>query len=612
MRNRDLPADLHAMSKQATILFVAALVAAINIGQGAVAQAGGPAVETRLSAPRQDAAPGLYLYRAYLNAPGDVTWLTARFDAIEARGPDYLLIVGDASTAAALVKAGIRVEVDQTLDPTSPFSFYYGYRTVAEHYAHMDAIAAARPDLAVVVDYGDSWRKLTGAPNGHDLKAICITRRRAGDCQLSPDTDKPRFFLMAAIHARELTTSELAWRWMDYLVDNDGVDADVTALLTHNEMWIVPVANPDGRWIVEQGGLSPYTQRKNARTWDDLSCAYPPSEYGQTGIDLNRNAGFMWGGASTSSSRCSLVYRGPSASSEPEQQHIEQLMRDLFPDQRADDLAASAPATATGVMISLHSYSDLVLLPWGYVECYGAPCAPGQQAPNEAGLRSLAFRMSYFNGYQTGQASELLYAASGTTDDWAYGRLGVAAYTYEVGPASGGCGGFFPPYSCQDSRFWPQNRGAFLAAAKNARVPFATSLGPAVISPTVAITRVAPGAVVTLTAVVDDGLYSNRSGSVGRPSAQVITAAEVYVGAPPWLGGSPIAMAAADGAFDTARETVTAPIDTAGLCGGRNLVYVRGRDADGNWGPTTAQWLTLSGGCVYIPAVMRDAPASFE
>ena len=56
--------------------------------------------------------------------------------------------------------------------------------------------------------------------------AICITKRRpnTNDCALTPDTDKPRFVLMAAIHARELTTSELAWRWMDELVNDYDVD----------------------------------------------------------------------------------------------------------------------------------------------------------------------------------------------------------------------------------------------------------------------------------------------------------------------------------------------------------------------------------------------------
>jgi hypothetical protein len=100
---------------------------------------------------------------------------------------------------------GFEVAIDHAIDAAAairPFSYYGGYRTVAEHYQHMDDIAAARPDLAVVVDYGDSWRRVNSRPDSHDLKAICITQMRAGDCALDPETDKPRFRLIAAVHAR--------------------------------------------------------------------------------------------------------------------------------------------------------------------------------------------------------------------------------------------------------------------------------------------------------------------------------------------------------------------------------------------------------------------------
>ncbi|MGQ9815551.1 MAG: hypothetical protein ACUVR3_10435, partial [Candidatus Roseilinea sp.] len=66
----------------------------------------------------------------------------------------------------------------------------------------------------------------------------------------------------------------------------------------------------------------------------------------------------------------------------------------------------------------------------------------------------------------------------------------------------------------------------------------------------------------------------------------------VYVDAPPWAGGVPIPMAAVDGSFDAVSEQVLATLDSNSLSLGRQLVFVRGRDADGNWGPATAMWLT--------------------
>ncbi|MCS6848532.1 MAG: M14 family zinc carboxypeptidase [Anaerolineae bacterium] len=565
-------------------------------------------------------APDLFILRVVVRSPGDVALLSSSgYDLLEARDGNALFVLGDAATLADLRTKGFDATVHSPLtlhplpltahgSPLTAHSYFGGYRTVAEHEAHMDAIATARPDLALVVDYGDSWRKVTGRPDGHDLKAICITKRRANDCRLDPNTDKPRFLLIAAVHARELSTSEMAWRWMDFLVDGYGRDPDVTWLLDHHEMWVIPVANPDGRRFVEQGGNAPYLQRKNMNDARS-ACGFPPGHptyaFSQPGVDLNRNASFQWGVSGTSTDPCAQTYLGPSAASEPEQYALEVLMRNLFADQRGPTLGDVAPITSTGAMLTLHSFGDLILLPWGWAECFGA-CLPTQRAPNDAGLRAFAFRMSHFNGYATGQVSELLYPASGTTDDWAYGVLGVPSFTYEIGPLSGTCGGFTPAYACQDDVFWPLNREAFLYAAKVARRPYALSLGPMVRSVMLSSPLVEREQPVTLTATVDDDTLGNHEESIGRPAAQPIVAAEAYLDTPPWLDGAPIALAARDGAFDSATEQVIGMLDTTGLALGRHLVFVRGRDAAGDWGPVTAQWLTVTGSrVVYLPLIIR-------
>ncbi len=138
-----------------------------------------------------------YVLRVYLRGAEDVARLTSgQWDVLESRGPDYLRVLGDAAVAQALRDEGYAVEVDEVIGAPAlraPLTYYGGYRTVTEHEQHLAAVAAAHPDLAVVVDYGDSWRRATGRPDGHDLWAVCITKVRPGDCALSPETDKPRF-----------------------------------------------------------------------------------------------------------------------------------------------------------------------------------------------------------------------------------------------------------------------------------------------------------------------------------------------------------------------------------------------------------------------------------
>lgn len=56
--------------------------------------------------------------------------------------------------------------------------------------------------------------------------------------------------MMGQLHARELTTGDMAWRWIDHLVTNYGSDSEITNLLDTTEIWVVPMANPDGVDIV--------------------------------------------------------------------------------------------------------------------------------------------------------------------------------------------------------------------------------------------------------------------------------------------------------------------------------------------------------------------------
>lgn len=558
------------------------------------------------------------IYRVHVAGQADVDRLTTGgYDLVESRGSDYLRVVGSATVAAALRARGFQVDVEQVLSPSAsssepptrttgrngPFgigpsitataeaTFDGGYRTVAAHEAHLWSVAAAHPELATVVDYGDSWRKVHGRAGGHDLLAICLTHRQPGDCALTPKAAKPRTVIMAAIHARELQTSEVAYRLIDDLTSGYGTDADLTMLMDTTEIWVIPVVNPDGRDIVESGGDSPFLQRKNA---DDSHgpCLFPPTAYSHIGVDLNRNADYHWGGLGTTVDPCAQTYRGPMAASEPEQQGLQQLFSRLFADQKGPNLGDPVPTTATGTLVTLHSYGELVLLP------------PGDRGatPNDSQLRTLAFRLSHFNGYTTGTGPEILYGTTGSTDDWIYGRLGVAGVTFEMSPSDGRCSGFDPPYRCIDDSVYPLNREALLYAVRVASAPYATPLGPT--TTTVELpAAVEADASFTVAATVDDDALGNGAGSVGRPPATAVTAAEYRLDA---LPGSdqprpegtaptdPTAMAATDGSFSAPTEEATATVSTVGLSLGRHTLYIRGRNAGGDWGPYVARYFLVT------------------
>ncbi|NIV31744.1 MAG: peptidase M14, partial [Anaerolineae bacterium] len=80
-------------------------------------------------------------------------------------------------------------------------------------------------------------------------------------------------------------------------------------------------------------------------------------------------------------------------------------------------------------------------------------------------LETLGRKFGYFNGYEVCQSGEpgCIYATTGTTDDWAYGELGLAAYTFELGTA------FFQGCSYFEGTILPRNLPALLYAFKAAR-----------------------------------------------------------------------------------------------------------------------------------------------
>src|SRR5450759_743930 len=139
----------------------------------------------------------VYVLRAYVGSRDDVRRLTSGpWDVLEARGPDYILVMGGDKTIESLRQAGFRVAIDHEVTiPAwfSPETYYGGYRTVAEHYQHLDTVSTNYPGLTMEYTYGQSWVVAHPGtwpagyqPPGYPLRAICITNLQPGDCQLIP------------------------------------------------------------------------------------------------------------------------------------------------------------------------------------------------------------------------------------------------------------------------------------------------------------------------------------------------------------------------------------------------------------------------------------------
>ena len=156
-------------------------------------------------------------------------------------------------------------------------------------------------------------------------------------------------------------------------------------------------ANPDGREYLENGGEKTLW-KKNRNKGTCASDGF--------GVDPNRNFPFKWGQCvTTSDNRCSssddcssVVYRGPSPSSERETKAILAYAASIFPfKQRKGNVKVSEEKMNTpfatdseGVFIDVHSHGRDVGWPWGFAN---------QRTPNDAGLGALGRKFASFSGY---------------------------------------------------------------------------------------------------------------------------------------------------------------------------------------------------------------------
>ncbi|QIS12872.1 M14 family zinc carboxypeptidase [Nocardia arthritidis] len=396
-------------------------------------------------------------------------------------GPDKVTIAVDEAHAQALRDQGLEPTKKAPVYKISPQdrkapddTYYGGYHTAQDMLDHARNVATKYPGIAKVYDIGKTWLAGQGQ-GGHTMDVICLTGSGSSDqaktaaapagCALSPTSSKPRFLLTVQIHARELATGEVGWKWIDYLADGYGTDATATSILNNTEVWVVPVTNPDGVDVVASGGDSPLMQRKNVDNSDTPpSCSVVDGSGQGPGVDLNRNFTVNWGG--DSNDPCAETYQGTQGGSEPETQNIQQLYASLFPDQRPSG-GGDVPDTATGIMIDLHSYGNYGII-------------PNNATPtNTAQLRALTTKVVP-RGFTVGTDLETVgYSTTGTTTDQAFSGLGLASFTIEIGPNdASNCGGFMPEYSCVTNTFWPELKRSFITAAQSAAAPYKQTAAP--------------------------------------------------------------------------------------------------------------------------------------
>ncbi|XP_059027850.1 carboxypeptidase A4 [Mustela nigripes] len=268
-------------------------------------------------------------------------------------------------------------------------NFNYGaYHSLEAIYREMDSIAGDFPELATRVKIGHSFENRPM----YVLKFSTAEGRRR----------RPAIWLNAGIHSREWISQATAIWTARKIASDYGKDPAITTILEKMDIFLLPVANPDG-YV--------YTQTQN-RLWRKTRSVNPGSPC--IGADPNRNWNASFAGEGASDNPCSEIYHGPHANSEVEVKSVVDFI------QEHGNFKC---------FIDLHSYSQLLMYPYGYT----VKKAPDADELDEVARRA-ARALASLSGttYQVGPTCTTVYPASGSSVDWAYDHGIKYAFTFEL------------------------------------------------------------------------------------------------------------------------------------------------------------------------------------
>ena len=304
----------------------------------------------------------------------------------------------------------------------------------------MTSLAAAYPGLAKLVVIGQSGQ-------GQDIVALKVTQ----DARNVADGARPAMLFSAVNHAREWIAAEVGRRMPTWWLEHAD-DPQIAELLSRNELWFLPIQNPDGYDYTFTCGTgfrtaanemcgatlvtdpaSPLRGTYVYKTADgiirapnaaqpDPRCASRPTACGARRCATTtatastatartastRTATTRRRGASTRRARAtafgSETYRGPYPLSEPEDLAYDRLLRRITPE----------------AVINYHSAAQLLLYPFGYITDVYADDDPWFKAIT--GTDGDAAVDPYIS-----QRSSDLYITNGETTDHAYNKYGIMA-----------------------------------------------------------------------------------------------------------------------------------------------------------------------------------------
>ncbi|XP_073506851.1 carboxypeptidase A2-like [Phyllobates terribilis] len=290
---------------------------------------------------------------------------------LESNDIDYSIMIKDLQEVINAEKQ--EMEINMKKERSSGAFNYGAYHTLDNLFNAIDAIVLDYKSIVSKQQIGLSYE-------GRPLYVL----------KFSTGANRPGIWIDAGIHSREWVTQATALWTAHKLASDHGSDSFVTSLLNTYDLFLLVVTNPDG-YV--------YSHTKD-RMWRKTRTINSGSRC--VGVDPNRNWNAGFGGPGASSDPCSDSYFGSGAESEVEVKSIANFIR--------------GHGKIKG-FISIHSYSQLLLFPYGY-KCSNPAHFTELNDVGKAAASALS--SLYGTQYKVGTICSTIYQASGGSIDWTY------------------------------------------------------------------------------------------------------------------------------------------------------------------------------------------------
>lgn len=300
---------------------------------------------------------------------------------------DFLLDLKARHWSYSTINSNVQELIDEERQQVSRAGSTYGwdqYHSYEETTAWMKQLSQEYPDQVTLINLGKSHQNR----NTYGLK-------------LSRRGNNPAVFIEAGVHSREWIGPATSTFIFHQLLTSE--DPEIRRLSQDYDWYVVPMVNPDGYVFTRANRM----WRKNLRR--NLLCV---------GVDVNRNWGYHWREAGSSSFACSDQYAGPGPMSEAETRNLDKFMGTI--------------SDRVKLYLSFHSFSQLLLWPEGHTR-ERIPEYDDYERIGKATVEAIAVR--YGTEYERGSIIEAIYPASGSTIDYMRSTYKIPlAFCFELRP----------------------------------------------------------------------------------------------------------------------------------------------------------------------------------